>query len=172
MEYTTSGHFFQEVVKTFSPHIQGMYPITQLPLETGIRGLDDKPFILDSQLAINTPVSRRSSVRGPHIDDPRELFAGLLYMPPEGYNSGGDLELYKWKGKRKFAGRKNMEKKNECPRNAVEKVKTIEYKPNTMFFFVNSLNSIHGVSRRDATNQYRRYVNILAETEKPLFEAE
>ena len=65
-----------------------------------------------------------------------------------------------------------MEKKNECPRNTVEKVKTIEYKPNTMFFFVNSLNSIHGVSRRDATNQCRRYVNILAETEKPLFEAE
>jgi hypothetical protein len=171
MEYTTSGHFFQEVIRTFSPHIQGMYPITQLPLETGIRGLDDKPFLLDSQLAVNTPVSHRSSVRGPHVDDPRELFAGLLYMPSQGYDSGGNLEFYEWKGKRTFRGRKGMVKKTECPKKAVRKVRTIEYSPNTLVFFLNSPDAIHAVSPRDVTDQHRRYVNMLAQTDKPLFEA-
>lgn len=169
MEYTTSGHFFQEMVKRFSPHIQGLYPITQIPLDTGRRGLDDKNFILDSQFAINTPVSSSSRVRGPHVDDPRELYAGLLYMPNSDYDSGGNLELYQWKGKREFVSRKGMAKKNECRAKDVKLVDTIPYEKNTMVFFLNTPDSIHGVSPRRKTDQYRRYINITAEAREPLF---
>ena len=171
MEYTTSTHFFQEVVKTFSPHIQATYPITQLPLQTGVRGLDNAPFLLDTQLAINTPVTERSSVRGPHIDDPRELYAGLLYMPSEDYTSGGDLDIYEWKKERKFTGRAGMRKQNECPPSKVRKTGTIRHEPNTLLFFLNSPDSIHGVSPRDTTDQTRRYVNMICELNEPLFEA-
>ena len=170
VEYTTSKHFFQQVIKSFSPHVQGIHPISQLPLETGIRGLENAAFQLDSQLAINTPVITPTSVRGPHVDDPRELFAGLLYMPVPGDTAGGNLELLRWRGARNFVGREGMVKKAEARYEDTEVVKTVDYAPNTIVFFLNTADSLHAVTERSPTNEVRRYVNMIAEVDKPLFE--
>jgi hypothetical protein len=49
---------------------------------------------IDCSIGINTPVKEKgTTVRGPHHDDPMELWAGLLYMRHDkDISTGGDLE--------------------------------------------------------------------------------
>ena len=41
----------------------------------------EKHVLMDVNVGVNTPSDTKSRVRGPHLDNPRELVAGLLYMP-------------------------------------------------------------------------------------------
>ena len=76
----TSTGFLQEVVKLFGAEIQDNYPqLSKLDLKAGVRFRDSAPFLLDCQFAVNTPVKKAGTVRGPHIDDPKELFGGMVY---------------------------------------------------------------------------------------------
>ena len=76
---------------------------------------------------------------------------------------GGDLEIYKWNDKpRKFHG------KLEVDEDCVEWVKTIPYKPNTYVMFLNTENSLHGVTPRQS-DKYRRLVNVIGDSDRPLF---
>jgi len=111
------------------------------------------------QPGLNTPSETLSKVRGPHLDNPLELYAGLFYMEPD----GGNLELYRWKEK-KFYG------KLEVPEECVERVKTISCRPNTYVMFLNSDKSLHGVTPRKSPN-FRRLVNIVGDSDRPLFVA-
>lgn len=167
MKYHTSQKFFQEIYTAL--HVSEYYDLSDIPLETGIRRATQAPIQLDCQLAINTPVTRRGSVRGPHIDDPRQLYAGLLYLPSDGDEAGGDLDLYKWKGKPKFHGRKNMKKKAEINSQDVKKVGTVSYEGGNFIFFLNSIDAIHGVSPRSKTDVVRKYINMISEIPSPLF---
>jgi hypothetical protein len=118
----------------------------------------DNITYFDLQPGINTPVTRSSSVRKPHIDSHTELFAGLLYLrDPNDTSTGGDLELYSSNKKVKF--NKIKEKKDEQDRIYFKKnevlnpqdiklEKTIPYSSNNFIFFLNSKQSIHGVSPR------------------------
>lgn len=109
------------------------------------------------QPGLNTPSETLSKVRGPHLDNPYELYAGLFYTAPD----GGNLELYRWK-ERKFYG------KLEVPENCVERVKTIQCRPNTYVMFLNSDKSLHGVTPRKSYN-FRRLVNIVGDADRHLF---
>ena len=163
-EIHTSTPFLQEVVKLFGAEIRQDYPtLSNLKLEAGVRFRDFAPFKLDCQFAVNTPVKKTSSVRGPHIDDPKELFGGMIYM------GGGALELYSWKGKRKFVGRKGMVKRAECAAGSVRKEATIDCNPGTFVMFLNTLDAVHGVAPRKKGDGFRSYINLIGEVDKPLF---
>ena len=163
-EIHTSTAFLQEVVKLFGAEIRQDYPIlSNLKLEAGVRFRDPAPFKLDCQFAVNTPVKKTGSVRGPHIDDPKELFGGMVYM------GGGSLELYSWKGKRKFVGRKGMVKKAECASGSVKKEATIDCNPGTFVMFLNTPDAVHGVAPRKKGDGFRSYINLIGEVDKPLF---
>ena len=164
-ELHTSTGFLQEVVKLFGAEIHDNYPqLSTLDLKAGVRFRDSAPFLLDCQFAVNTPVKKAGSVRGPHLDDPKELFGGMVYM------GGGSLDLYKWKGKRKFVGRKGMVKKAECAKGSVEKAASITCNPGTVVLFLNTLDSIHGVAPRKKGDGFRSYLNLIGEVDKPLFD--
>jgi hypothetical protein len=111
------------------------------------------------QPGLNTPSEDLSKVRGPHLDNPLELYAGLFYMDADGAN----LEMYKWK-ERKFYG------KLEVPEECVERVKTVICRPNTYVMFLNTDKSLHGVTPRKSAN-FRRLVNIVGDADRPLFMA-
>lgn len=116
---------------------------------------------IECQPGINTPSPVLSKVRGPHLDNPKEIYAGLFYMASD--SDGGDLEIYRWKsGEKKYHGK--LEVYEEC----VELVKTVPYKPNTCVFFLNGPNALHGVTPRKSKN-FRSLVNVIAETREPLF---
>lgn len=116
-------------------------------------------IMMDCQFGVNSPVTQVSSVREPHLDNPAKLFAALLYFRhDEDDSEGGDLELYRLKGRfPKNRGRNIIEMKY------IEKVKTVAYKANRMVMWLNSPYSIHGVSPRSVTPLTRRYVNFLGE---------
>ncbi len=171
IEYHTSDEFLQTIIRLFGDTIRELYPqVAELPLEAGVRFRDDSPFHLDCQFAVNTLPKVASRVRGPHIDNPVELYAGMIYFPIEEYrdqditNAGGELMLFKWRNEPKFIG------KAECEEINVVHYKTIRYKPGNMIFWINSPQAVHGVSIRVSGHPPRRYVNIIGEVEKPLFE--
>jgi hypothetical protein len=122
---------------------------------------------LDCQIGVNTPTpSGPDRVRGPHVDNPIELWGAMLYMPVPGDDAGGDLIVYKSKipiQDLRFIG------KAELPDDVVEEVDRVPYEPNTAVFFENGLHCIHGVSERQATDQPRQLVNFIAEWREPLF---
>jgi hypothetical protein len=146
-EYHTSQSFLDDVFKLFGG------PKGKAGIRTNGVGMECQP-------GINTPSPVLSRVRGVHLDNPRELYAGMLYM---GEGEGGDLTLCRWNDKpRKYYGK--LEVEDEC----VDVVKTVKYEPNTFVFFMNGPNSLHGVTERKSDN-YRLLVNVMCDLDKPLF---
>lgn len=166
-EYHTSPAFFQEIMGIWGSEVLRLYPNVEQSIgkpmaewSTGVRRKDTGvDFVLDCQIGINTPLSRPSSVRGAHVDNPVELYAGLLYFKPlQDESTGGDLLIYRYKRKDyRFHG------KAELNERYVEKVGQVPYERNTLVFFINSINSVHGVTARSASSRPRRLVNIIGE---------
>src|SRR5688572_10728419 len=99
--------FLDEIISLFGPYIPKYYPdfesrIAPLDkLKAGIRNVSDESdahVLLDAQIGVNTPTMGGTSVRLPHIDSPKKLFVGLLYLRLDGdESSGGDLVIYRAK---------------------------------------------------------------------------
>jgi len=119
----------------------------------------DADVALDCQFVVNSPVRERSSVRGPHLDQPYTLFAALLYFrDPADPSEGGDLELYRARG---AGGR--FDARYHVPPEAVEAFRTVRYAPNTLVMWLNTPNALHGVTPRAITETPRRYINFVAD---------
>lgn len=167
IEYHISNDFWLEVLNIFGDCINLAYPNLLLSgllgVEPGIRRVTDKPFFLDCNVGVNTPcVDGESSVRGPHLDNPVELFAGLLYM---GSGQGGDLMVNRLVKPPKFYGKLEIEE--DC----VEVVKTVPYKHNQFAMFLNTPLSIHSVTPRNSKD-YRNLVNVIGEYKFQLFKVD
>ena len=177
ISYHTSDHFYIEILKLFKNQIKKIYPNLEnelgkklKKLKTNIRfnnNLND--ISLDCQISMNSPVTKKSTVRGLHIDEPDKLFAGLLYFRDKNDNSnGGNLEIYKFCDEYPKIDNLDFEKyqqkllklqnKNS---NKIKKVKTIKYNKNMLVFFINSKKSLHSVSIREKTNHNRKFVNFV-----------
>jgi hypothetical protein len=120
---------------------------------------------LDCQFGVNSPVTKPSSVRSPHIDRPNKLFNALLYCREPGDETpGGELLLYRATGPLAHA-----EGSSVMPTRIAE-VKRVAYRANRLVFFLSSPWSVHGVAPRPKTTYFRRYVNFMCEFRQPLFE--
>ncbi len=141
------------------------------PRYTKDRGAD---LWIDVQFAINTPVRKTSRVRARHVDDPKKLFFGLLYMrAPEDDSIGGDLEICRWKGAPQFknpyvSGR--QVDNTHIQDHQVDLVNTVKYRANTLLISVASAFAVHGVTERQPTPHFRRYINLLAEFREPIYD--
>lgn len=167
----TSQAFLVELVSLFKTHIASEHPAlaaTVNSLRAGVRRLDDyesADILLDMQIGLNTPVTSPSSVRGPHLDDPRKLFAGLLYLRLEGDDSsGGDLQL--------LSPTEHYTLGAECslPPERVHVEKTVAYQQNSLVLLLNTARSFHGVTPRSVTSFPRLFINLVAEMRKPIFD--
>ena len=171
-ELHTSLGFFQDVVGLF-PEIRERYPsLGNLRYKTGVRFRDDAPFSLDCQFAVNTPVIEARSVRGPHVDDPKQIYAFLVYI-----GGGGTTNIYRWKKDRVFSDRESLDgvkmmKRAECDPSAVEVIAKVECTPGTVIGFVNTPDALHGVEPRQMGDGYRTYLNIIGEAPGALFSLE
>lgn len=168
----TSREFYQEWLEIFRPQLNFYYPWLEWalgkPLEDlniGIRGQEHSDIYLDCQLSINTPVKEKSSVIGPHLDNPTELFGSMLYMKNDDAK-GGDLLVYEVE-KPSVYGKRSI--KNGTP------VAKIPYEANKYIGFLNTYKSVHGVTEREVTENPRLMVNIsieLCDKRKKLFNPE
>ena len=115
---------------------------------------------LDTQFVVNSPVTEPSTVRGPHIDKPYKLFAGILYMRQAGDRStGGNLELYRVK----TGAQPHFDRRQHVPESSVTPFAEVPYAPNTLVLWLNTPRALHGVSPRSTTEVPRRYINFIAE---------
>lgn len=121
-------------------------------------------FVLDCQFSVNCSREKENSVRGPHLDSPYKLFAGLFYLRnDEDHCSGGDLEFFRIKN-----GVYPRPKPARIRGEEVERVARIRYSANLFVLFLNSPLSIHAVTLRSVCPHTRRYVNVLAECSRNL----
>lgn len=175
--YHTSQSFFDEVCAVWQDEIAQFHPKLELtlgkPLESftvdrRFPGKANNPhnqasdIVLDCQFSINRSVEEENTVRGPHLDSPYKLFAGLFYMrTPTDTSTGGDLEFFRLK-----KGKYPRPKPGRIDPREVENVELIPYAANTLVMFLNSPLSIHGVTPRSVCPEPRRYINLLGECYK------
>jgi hypothetical protein len=154
--------FYEDIIKYY-PNLVGAINKKDNQNFNDIRtknNLNKYEFISDVQPGINTPVYKKSSVRGPHVDNPVELIGGLFYLREKSDTSeGGDLiihdtnehEIY-FEGKAEV---QNLE--------VLKPVLKIPYSANHCVFFLNTLKSVHSISQRSMTNFNRNLTNIIIE---------
>jgi hypothetical protein len=168
IEYHTSREFFDELFAwcpNFDEKIKQLLRFQYPTRKTGVRFVDKTPIQMESQFAIDTPVIKNFVVKPMHLDSPTEFYKFLLRFPSNGYDPGGVLEIGKWKIGRKMRFIKNT--KFFSDKNAFDVVATI---PNTgIIFFLNGPNALHGVDKRSPNGLYRRYFNIVGETNIRVF---
>ena len=168
IKFHTSYEFLEEFYDVFGGEIKKIYNVEKEKLfnkdSIGVRFEKKNHFNLDCQFVINTPTSGETSVIEPHLDNPVEFYAALLYMKDDNDNSsGGNLTTYSFKDKPSFYG------KSRVRREKINLIEEIEYKKNRLVMFLNSPYSLHGVSQRSKTNYYRKYINIIGEYNFELF---
>ena len=165
IDYHTSQAFWHDMVRVFGDAIRLVYPSLEIkhgPMpewDSVVRGMERGTVNMECQPGVNTPQREAGRVRGPHLDNPIELIAGLLYMG----EGEGDLEVCKitkqpvWHGK--------LEIEDDC----VEVVGKVKYRPNMLVMFLNTPISVHSVTPRQPTTECRRLCNFAAEMNSPLF---
>jgi len=118
-------------------------------------------FVLDCQPSITTPnIEDQKSVRGPHVDSPYKLYAGLFYLKDTKDNlDGGDIILYKSKNNVQFNNKTDVINLKNL---LVDKI--FKYGRNTLVMHLNTPFTVHGVSKRETGNFNRNLVNIIAES--------
>ena len=156
IEYHSSKAFVRELL--------GLFGIEHIKFTCGVRGTGLFDISTECQPGINTPLTTTQSVRGPHLDNPIELYGGMFYMPdPNDLSFGGELEVYRLIESPRFFG------KLEIDSSCCELVDIVPYQANTLVMFMNGPKSVHGVSPRTPTSTYRQLVNLIGEVQKPLF---
>jgi len=191
VDHHASPAFFSEVCDVFGDQIVERYP-TRFPdeatlraLRVGVRNRDvlrrqgpnasdsdvGVDLVLDAQIAGNTPVLAPSSVKTVHVDSGNKLFTGLLYLRlPEDDATGGDLEVVRFRRdltRAQYARRFDGMFVDDA---SVEHVRTVPYRRNVLFMFVNGPNALHGVTVRQPTPHRRLFLNLVGEVKTPLFE--
>lgn len=157
----TSQEFLKTLINIFYDNLIELYPNLSEDLR---KVISNKYFYENSdeikllcQPGINTPVYKENTFnRGPHIDKPNTLIAGLFYLKKDDDESkGGDFIINKKIGKISFVPKAEVKEVNN-----VKISKEIKYTRNKVVFFLNSIDSIHSVSIREKTNYCRRLVNF------------
>ena len=168
IKFHTSYEFLEEFYNIFGDAIRKIYKVEKEKLfnenNIGVRFASQNHFNLDCQFVINTPTKGETKVIEPHLDNPVEFYAALLYMKDENDDSkGGNLTTYDFKDRPSFYGKSRVREEN------INLIEEIEYKQNRLVMFLNSPYSIHGVTKRTKTNYYRKYINIIGEFNFELF---
>lgn len=171
-DYHCSKDFYLEIVKFFGDQIRRVHPDLEAQLGKSLESLTVAPrksgleadVLLDCQFGINSPVREKSRVRTVHVDSPKKLYNALLYMRcDEDDEDGGDLEICRFKDRPRFW-------EVSTPDDFIDVVDYVRYRANTLIFMINSPHALHGVTPRNPSRHYRRYINFLAELSEPIFD--
>ncbi len=172
----TSDYFLKRFTDLFRDQIDRYYPqfeqtIASIEtLKAGIRKVNDfsqVDVLMDAQICINAPVTAQPEpIKPPHVDRPQVLFVGLFYLRrPDDESIGGDLEIFRFKQGKPYGFRGQF-----IDHQYVERIGTVKYERNTLVLFLNSIDSVHGVTVRSRTNAPRCFVNLIGEVKQPLFD--
>jgi hypothetical protein len=172
-----SGEFLQEAIDLFGPAIRRAHPGLEARLGRALTELRSNvrfrepmaDIAMDVQFIYNSASDSPVRIIGPHLDRPVALYAGLFYFRQPGDDStGGDIQLWRFRdSKRVFESGKRT-----VPEQFAELVKTIVYEANTFVLFPHSIDALHAVSARSASQHPRLHVNLIAEFAEPIYNLE
>lgn len=171
VDYHNSREYKNRVLDLFAPAIERYYPAYQsawkgadvMPRHQGPGVSQPDAIALEVQFVLNG--QQETTVRTTHLDNSRELFAGLLYMRrPEDTSTGGDIQVF-----RKTVERPEFTGIREVRPDHVAVAGAVPYRANHMILFLNTQDTLHGVTPRIGANCVRRYINIDAHQSHKLF---
>jgi len=182
LNYHTSDAFYRDLVELFGdvinqthPQLQKRYAKPLSSFSTSVRQAGaaqnqvnhEADISLECQFYVNYTEQARS-VRGPHVDRPTELYAALLYFRhPDDDSQGSNLEVCQALQPQEVYPSESQVKVDHLPMELDEqKVKVVDsaqYEANTLVLFINTKQSIHAVSPRNATPIARRHINFTAD---------
>lgn len=164
--YHTSPEYFSKCIELFGPSIEKYY--SNDTLRNFLRGhvttrdVDNSgSYVTDCQFVVHEPVDQTGTSRTPHVDNPVEIYAGLLYMrKPNDTSAGGNFTIHEQTG--------NIEQVNkslgrQVADNIHKPVREVPYKANSFCMFLNVMGSIHSVTPRIQPTERRRSINIIGE---------
>ena len=164
--YHTSAEYFKACVELFAPSISKIYGDEFLHnlLQGSVtpRDVDNSgQYVADCQFVVHEPVDQTGTSRTPHVDNPVEIYAGLLYMrQPGDVAQGGNFTVHRATGEitevNKSLGRQ-VDDSLHVPHFEVP------YEANNFCMFLNVKDSVHGVTPRIAPTMRRRSINIIGE---------
>ena len=164
--YHTSAEYFKACVELFAPSISKTYGddflhnLLQGSVTT--RDVDNSgQYVADCQFVVHEPVDQTGTSRTPHVDNPVEIYAGLLYMRQPGDTAqGGNFTVHRATGEitevNKSLGRQ-VDDSLHVPHFEVP------YEANNFCMFLNVKDSVHGVTPRIEPTMRRRSINIIGE---------
>jgi len=164
--YHTSPEYFSACIELFAPSIEKYYSSDTvrnfLRGHVTTRDVDNSgQYVTDCQFVVHEPVDQTGTSRTPHVDNPVEIYAGLLYMrKPNDTSVGGNFTIHEQTG--------NIEQVNKSLGRQVEDnihkpVREVPYKANSFCMFLNVMGSIHSVTPRIEPTERRRSINIIGE---------
>src|SRR6056300_2053812 len=149
--YHSSTEYFRACAELFAPHIVAAYGeefyenLKTKPVS--VRDVDNSGhYVTDCQFVVHEPVDQTGTSRTPHVDNPVEIYAGLLYMrKPNDTSAGGNFTIHEQTG--------NIEQVNKTLGRQVEdslhkSVKQVPYVANSFCMFLNVKDSVHSVTPR------------------------
>ena len=94
--FHTSPDYFRSCIRLFEPYLEENYPSlldVASRQNVTIRNIDNSGcFVTDCQFVVHEPIDENGTSRTPHLDNPIEIYAGLLYMRnPLDKSFGGNL---------------------------------------------------------------------------------
>lgn len=163
-DYHTSTPFWRDIVNIFGADIRRQHPELERRIgrsledwRVGVPGTPDCDAHADCLWVINSPVTGVSRVKDHHIDFPDKIFSGLLYLrDPADPTPGGELEIYAWRREPRFLRYTALEQD-------LDLIERVPYQRNLFCGFMNSADSVHGISPRPVTERLRRYINFIVE---------
>lgn len=154
----TGRRFLYDVVKLFGPFMPALKYGPYEEWHVAPRGTG-AVLSTECQIGVNTPSKTQGKVRGPHLDNPIELYGGLMYMNDD----DTEFVIYRLIKKPEFHGK--LEINEDC----VEAVASVPCSRNMAVFFLNSEKAVHGVTERKPNENPRLLVNFIGELPEPLF---
>ena len=166
LRFHTSAEYLQAVVRLFEPqllHCLGPRRLQRLlagsvaPRRMG--GPSD--LVTDCQFVLNEPVGGASTNQPPHVDNPKEIYAGLLYLrSPRDQASGGEFTLHRLdqpiRRLDKAIGR-------QLAPTLHTPLHSLPYRRNCFVLFLNTRGAVHSVTPRRDPVVRRRSINIIGQ---------
>lgn len=160
-EYHCSREYFDAVMDIFSDyhHLLPMQPKDIKLDERMGRTPGSGNCYSECQFVRHVPVADGQTTRTPHLDNPREIYAGLLYFKhPDDQSQGGGFNVH--------AAPKNFDfdrKDNNSVQNHGPVATAVPYKSNMFVMFLNAKGAIHSVEPRSNAKHPRWSINIIGE---------
>jgi len=163
--YHTSPEYFKGCLSLFGNSIEVFHSQYMDLLKADnitVRGVDNSgQYVTDCQFVVHEPVDQTGTSRTPHIDNPVEIYAGLLYMRKANDTSiGGNFTIHEQTG---TINEVNKSLGRQVADNIHKPIREVPYKANSFCMFLNVMGSIHSVTPRIEPVERRRSINIIGE---------